>query len=159
MALERFQEHISAPSYYLAGNPYIAYVDKTVTVAQMLALNATPVTIVGAPGANKALIFESAVLYKPAGTAYAGVAAGEDLVLKYTGAAGLQVGSCEATGFLDAATAQTRFVHGYRAASLVSEITPVANSPLVIHMLVGEVTTGDSVLRVRTFYRIVAMTF
>lgn len=133
----------------------IRQVDVTVTSAQLLALFATPITLVAAPGANFALILDSAVLHKPAGTAYGGIAAGEDLSIKYTNAAGAAVGGCEATGFLDQTTAQTRFLRGYNAASGVSDITPVANAPLVLHMLTGEITTGDSNLLVRVYYRVV----
>ena len=89
-----------------------------------------PKTIVAAPGANKALIFDGAVIHKPAGTAYTEVAAGEDLSIKYTDDSGLAVGGCETTGFLDQATAQTRWVNPYHAASGISSITPVANAPL-----------------------------
>jgi hypothetical protein len=127
----------------------------TITSAQLLALNATPKAIVAAPGAGKALLFEGAALYKAAGTAYAGIAAGEDLAVKYTDGSGLQVGSCETTGFLDQATAQTRHMHPYRAASGVGDITPVANAALVLQLLVGEITTGDSDLKLLVFYRII----
>jgi hypothetical protein len=133
----------------------IRQIDVTVTSAQLLALNATPIQIVAAPGAGLALILDSAVLHKPAGTAYGGIAAGEDLSIKYTDAAGAAVGGCEATGFLDQTTAQTRFLRGYNAASGVSDITPVANAALVLHMLTGEITTGDSPLRLRVYYRVV----
>lgn len=132
--------------------------DVLVSSAEVLALNATPKTIVPAPGANLALVFEGALIHKPAGTAYGGVAAGEDLAVKYTDGAGVEVGEAETTGFLDQATAQTRFIRPHTAASLISSITPVANAPLVLHMLVGEITTGDSPLHVRVFYRVVPAT-
>lgn len=129
----------------------------TITSAQLLALNATPQTVVAAPGANKAVIFDGAVLHKPAGTAYAGIAAGEDLSFKYTGAAGAEVGVVEATGFLDQTTAQTRWCrpHATTGAGVDSAITPVANAVLALHLLVGEVTTGDSDLLVQVHYRII----
>lgn len=129
--------------------------DVVVTSAQVLALNATPVTIIPAPGANLALVFEGAVIHKPAGTAYAGVAAGEDLSVKYTDGAGLEVAQCEATGFLDQATAETRYVRPHTAATAASQLTPTANAALVLHLLVGEIITGDSDLHVRYLYRIV----
>jgi hypothetical protein len=132
--------------------------DTIVTSAQLLALNATPQTIVAAPGANLGLVFEGAAIHKPAGTAYAGIAAGEDLSVKYTGAAGAEVGQCETTGFLDQATAQTRYIRAYAAATLVSDITPIANAVLVLHLLVAEIITGDSDLHVRAYYRIIPMT-
>jgi len=125
------------------------------TAAQLLALNATPVTLVAAPGAGKVLVFERALLYLAYNSAaYAGIAGNEDLAIRYTGAAGLQLAQCEVTGFLDQTTSQLRHVAPFRAASGASDITPVANSPLVLHMLNGEITTGNSPLLVRTFYRI-----
>lgn len=129
------------------------YADVVITSAQLLALNATPRQLVAAPGAGRALIFEGAILHKPAGTAYAGIAAGEDLSIKYTDASGAEVGQCEATDFLDQTTAQTRYVRATTAASANTALTPVANAALVLHLLVGEITTGDSTLNVRVFYR------
>lgn len=126
-----------------------------ITSAQLLALNATPQTLVAAPGAGFALIFEGMVIQKPAGTAYAGIAAGEDLSVKYTDGSGLEVGECETTGFLDQTTAQMRYMRAHTAASGISDITPVANSPLVLQLLVGEITTGDSDLNCEIQYRVV----
>lgn len=129
--------------------------DVLVSSAEILALNATPKALVPAPGANFALVFEGAVIHKPAGTAYAGIAAGEDLSVKYTDGSGTEVAECETTGFLDQATAQTRYVRPHNAASAISSLTPTANAALVLHMLTGEITTGNSPLHVRVFYRIV----
>jgi hypothetical protein len=126
----------------------------TVSSAELLALNATPKTIVGAPGADRVLVPEFAILHKPAGTAYAGIAAGEDLALRWTDGSGTILMSAEATGFLDQATAQPRLMRAYRAASGVSDITPVANAALVLHMLTGEITTGNSPLYIQVYYRI-----
>lgn len=134
------------------------HVDVTITPAQLLALNATPRTLVAAPGAGFFNVFERAILHKPAGTAYSGVAAGEDLSIKYTDAAGLELSQIEVTGFLDQATAQTRFARAHAAASANNSITPVENAPLVLHMLVGEITTGDSNLLLRVFFRVVPFT-
>lgn len=132
--------------------------DVVVSSAELLALNATPKELVPAPGATRALVFEGAVIHKPAGTAYAGIAAGEDLSVKYTNGAGAEVAEGETTGFLDQATAQTRYVRPHTAASAISSISPVANAALVLHMLTGEITTGDSALHVRVYYRIIPAT-
>lgn len=129
--------------------------DITITSAELLALNATPITVIAAPGADKAVIFEGAVLHKPTGTAYAGVAAGEDLAVKYTDASGLEVAQCEVTGFLDQTTVQTRYCQVHHAASGASQITPVANAALVLHLLVGEIITGDTDLLLRIYHRVV----
>ena len=57
-------------------------------------------------------------------------------------------------GFLDQTSAQTRQATAYRAASGVNSSTP-SNTPLVLHMLVGEITTGDSPLICRVYYRVI----
>lgn len=129
--------------------------DVTITTAQVLALFTTEIEVVAAPGAGLATILEGAMIHKPAGTAYAGIAAGEDLSISYTDASGLAVAGCETTGFLDSVAALSRWVNAYRAASGLSQIVPVANAALVLHMLVGNITTGDSDLILRLYYRVV----
>ncbi len=124
-----------------------------ITTAPLLALNATPQEIVPAPGAGRALIFEGALIQKPAGTAYAGIAAGEDLSAKYTDASGAEVAQCEATGFLDQAGEQIRWARAQTAASGPSDIVPVVNAALVLHLLIGEIITGDSDLNIEVHYR------
>jgi hypothetical protein len=131
----------------------VKYVDVTITSAQLLALNATPKQIVAAPGSGKAVVPIGAILYKPSGTAYAGIATGEDISFKYTNGSGAEVMQAEATGFLDQATAQTRY-----AFPVSTNITPVANAAIVAHMLVGEIITGDSDLLIRFYYRVIPTT-
>lgn len=152
----------------LVGNPHqglLGYTDEviynpvglaktTITSTQLLALNATPQTVLAAPPTGFTNVFVGAAIYKPAGTAYAGVAAGEDLVFKATNAAGQQVSSViETTGFLDQATAQLRWVGPTGSTSTTAaDVTPIA-AALVLHLLVGEIITGDSNLIVWTYYR------
>ena len=126
----------------------------TVTSALLLALNATPQTILAAPPSGFTNVFVGAAIYKPAGTAYAGIAGGEDLVIKATNASGQQVSSViETTGFLDQATAQLRWVGPPGAVTTTAaDVTPIA-AALVLHLLVGEITTGTSDLIVWTYYR------
>lgn len=128
-----------------------------VTTAQILALNATPVTLLAAPGAGRAIIFKGAVLFLDYNSAaYAGIAAGEDLAIRYTDGSGQIVGECEVTGFLDQTNDETRYVYPIAPlTSPLSSIEPVANAALVLHMLVGEITTGDSPLKLQVFYSIV----
>jgi hypothetical protein len=136
----------------------LAHVDVTLTAAQVKALNASPITLVAAPGAGFANVFEGAIVAFTYGTvAYGGIAAGEDLAIRYTDGSGAQAGAVETTGFLDQTSSQMRYVRPFAnaAAALVSDVTPVANAPLVAHMLTGEITTGDSPVKVRVFYRVV----
>jgi hypothetical protein len=141
----------------LAG-PRIYRKKVTITSAQLLALNATLQELVPAPGAGFALIFLGMLIQKPAGTAYAGIAAGEDLSVKYTDTSGAEQGRCETTGFLDSTANQIRYVKPYHAASGISDITPVANAALVLELLDDEITTGDSDLNCDVLYQIVDTT-
>lgn len=157
-AITALQAVDTAAAAALAAQSTIQFVNVTITSAQLLALNATPRQIVAAPGAGLALILVDVVAYKAAGTAYAGIAAGEDLSIKYTDGSGLEVAEIETTGFLDQATAQMRYASSFRAASGVSSITPVANAALMMMLLSGEITTGDSDLKLRVYYRVVPTT-
>lgn len=143
------------PAGAQAPAPQLRSTTKVITTGQVLALNATPIALVAAPGAGKALIFEGITVYKPAGTAYGGIASGEDLAVRYTDGSGTVLATIETTGFLDQTTAQTRFARAYAAASGVNDITPTANAALVAHLLSGEITTGTSALRTRVLYRVV----
>ena len=128
-----------------------------VTAAQVLALNATPQPIIAAPGAGLAIVVDRVAVYKPAGTAYAGIAVGEDLVLKYTNGSGAQVSSViETTGFLDQTTAQTRTAGPPGAVTATAaDYAPVANAAVVLHLLTGEISTGDSDLIVWAWYDVI----
>lgn len=126
----------------------------TVTAAQVLALNATPITIVPAQGAGIAIIPRKWAVRHATGTAYAGIAAGEDLTLKYTNGSGAQcAGAIETTGFLDQTTAQVRYAGMIAAAAgTPADVTPVANAAVVIHLLTGEITTGDFPIIVKVWW-------
>lgn len=120
-----------------------------ISSAELLALNATPINIVPAPGANKILILDSAlVFYNYNSTAYAGIGASEDLAIKWNTGSGTIAGSMEATGFLDATSDQYRLMS--IVGTLTATITPQINTALVLHMTVGEITTGNSPLVVIT---------
>lgn len=135
-------------------NPLLmAYVDVTVSAAEMLALNATPKTLLAAPAAGYAHVPIAIEIYKAAGTAYAGVAEGEDLAVKYTDANGATIITVETTGFLDQATAQVRYM-----LPAVATLTPVEAAAIVLHLLTGEITTGDTGVKVRLWYRTIPTT-
>lgn len=120
----------------------------TITTAQILALNATPVSLLAAPGTGLTTIVNRVLAYKAAGTAYAGIAAGEDLAFKYTDASGAIAAQIETTGFLDST-----------GALMASSSSPgglcTTNAAIVAHMLTGEITTGTSDLIVWINYDVV----
>lgn len=126
----------------------------TITSAQLLALNATPQIIVPAAPSGFVNVLTALALYKPAGTAYAGVAAGEDLVAKYTDGSGQQCSAViETTGFVDQTTAQLRHVGPPGSVSTTAaDVTPLA-AAIVLHLLVGEITTGTGGLIAWAWYR------
>lgn len=127
----------------------------TLTAAQVRTLNATPITVIAAPGAGKAVIPKVVEVYMPYGTAgYDSVGAGDDLELRYTNGSGNVIATVEATGFLDATSNQVRFVFP------ALTITPVANAAVVVTLGIGEIygAAGDSGLVVRVHdYSIVTL--
>ncbi len=132
------------------------FADVTVSTSELLALNTTPKQLVAAPGAGNILMLDSAQLWLDyATTAYDGIASGEDLSIKYTNGSGAEVAQIEATGFLDGTADETRYVKAASAAA----VQPVANAALVLSMLVGNIATGDSPLKVRVFYRVLPETW
>lgn len=134
---------------------------KLVSSAQVLALFATPITVLPAPPAGHVYLIRRWAVRKPAGTAYAGVAAGEDLVLKYTDASGvLAAPALETTGFLDQTTEQFRSVfNGAAQTSTPEGIVNVAAAAVVLHLLTGEITTGDSPLHIGVWYDVMETGF
>lgn len=132
------------------GTAYVNSTDRiaqvTLSSAQVLALNATPVSVIAAPGAGYVNIIDKVTASKAAGTAYADIAAGEDIALRYTNGSGSIAATLEATGFLDSTSATIS--HATGAACL-----PVANAAIVAHMTSGEVTTGNSPVLLEIHYR------
>ena len=127
-------------------------VDVVISSGELLFLHTTPKTLVEAPGAGRAIVFENAVFFLDYNSAaYAAIAAGDDLNIKYTDGSGATVGTLETTGFLDLTADSYNIVKP----SADSVILP-ANAPLVAS-LAGAITTGDSPLAVRVFYRIVEL--
>lgn len=133
------------------------FVDVLLSSAQLKALNATPIQLVAAPGAGKALVFEGAVAVYTKGTTDYTIASNKDVAVKYTNGSGLAVGQLETTGLLDTASG-FRYVAPYRTASGSSDITPVANAALVANMTTGEITAGDGTVKLRVFYRTIPTT-
>lgn len=124
----------------------------TISTGELLALNATPKTLISAPGAGIAIVPVDILLFLDYNSAaYAGITAGEDLAFRYTNGSGNIVATVETTGFLDQTSDQHRIYRCY------GEVTPTANAALVAHMTSGEITTGDSPLKVKIRYRLVTL--
>lgn len=128
----------------------------TVSSAELLALNASPKTLIAAPAAGKALILVAAELWLDfATTKYDGIAAGEDLTIRYTDGSGALLATIETDPFLAAEADAFRYVEPTTTAA----ITPVAEAPLVLHLSTGEIAAGDSPLKLRLLYRELTLTW
>lgn len=130
----------------------ISGVDVIISSAEILALDTVPKTLVAAPGANKALVLDSVTFFLDYNSAaYAGIAAGDDINIRYTDGSGVIAATLETTGFLD----QTADTYSLVYPSANSLILPV-NAPLVAS-LAGAIITGDSPVAARVFYRTVEL--
>jgi hypothetical protein len=134
------------------------YEDVTIATADVLTLNATPVVLTSAPGAANFIKFNGALIwYDYNSAAYAGIAAGENLEIEYE-TAGTAIATVETVGFLDQTADEFRWVEPGGAANnvdLVVDGTAVLNKKLQITINTAEIITGDSPLKIRTFYSIV----
>ena len=143
------------------GDVLYKYQDHMVTSTELLALNATPQNITDAPAVTEFIVFDGALIwYDWNAAAYAAIAAGEDLTITYDGA-GAEVGRCETTGFLDAVADEIRWVPPLRPALATAagvDGTALLGKCLEIGLLTAEITTGDSPLKIRTFYHVVPST-
>jgi hypothetical protein len=130
----------------------------TITTAQVLALNATPIELVPAPGAGYYVEVVNVHLWLDYNSAaYNGVAAGEDIAIKYDDASGTIIASVETTGFIDQTNDEHRVLAPTGTALHAS--IPEGNQPIVIHLLAGEVATGNSPIKFEILYRVRSLEF
>lgn len=123
----------------------------TISAVLAAAMNTTPFELVAAPGALFVIIVNRVVVSKAAGTAFGGVATGEDLTVVYSGGSDNLVTNIETTGFLDSATAEIRATHGPVDPTLGHDLTALLNTAVDLELLVGDIT-GGSPLIVDTYY-------
>lgn len=127
--------------------------DKYITSTEVLALNATAINVVPAPGAGKYLMFMGAVVFLDyATTAYVDDA-GEDLVFKYTDKNGASISHTLDGSLFDGEADAVVYAYPLNAAASVLEAA--ANAPICVCLETGEWITGDSPLKIRTFYRVI----
>ena len=122
----------------------------TLTAAQLLALNATPVEVIEAPGSGTAIVIDKVIAEKSAGTAFADIAAGDDIGLKYTDGSGASHATIECTGFMDQTAKKTQVKFG-------SGVLLAINAPIVAHMATGEITTGTCTLKLSVYYHVIKL--
>ena len=118
----------------------------TVTAAEAQALNATAQTLIAAPGANRAVQVTDVVIEMDGNTAFEGIAAGEDLVVRYNGETDA-IATVETTGFLDQVNRPSRRVNATYSATVI----PIVNTAVELANS-GAITDG-SPLKVTIRYR------
>lgn len=126
----------------------------TITNAEMLALRATPKTLVAAPGAGRLSHFVSAVLLFDRTAVYTETA--DNMAVKYIDGSGTAISvAIESTGFVDAAADAVYFAEPI-AGTVLGVKTLFENAALVLHNTGdGEFGGGNAanVVRVKTTYR------
>jgi len=129
--------------------PKFLEVKTVISSTQLLALDATPVTLVSPTLSSSCIpILYSYAIDKPAGTAYAAIAAGDDMQIETSGS--VSHISIETTGFLDQATRQRRSGRVGASFSPV-QLTEAFGLALRIRLL-GPITTGTSPLLLTITY-------
>lgn len=130
----------------------IRYADVQLTNAQMLALRASPITLVASPGANKALLVHGVYgVYTYAVAAYTESA--DNIAIEYAG--GTDVVVLETTGWIDQAASSNRFI---RPDQSTAAVTLVANEAIrAFNNGDGEFGGGNAgcSLSLRVYYSVV----
>lgn len=127
----------------------IQYAEVAITAAEMLALRATPKTLVAAPGAGYLLEFVSAMVIYDYTAAF--TESSDDLAVRYTdGSGAIASTTLTANGFLTATADAIRTLK-----PITTDLTPVANAALVLHNVGnGEYGGTGSPVRVKVAYRV-----
>lgn len=133
-------------------------VEVSLTAAEIKALATTPITLVAAPGAGKALKFMGASFKLVAGSEVL-TEAGDNLGIKYTDAAGVQVSqTIESTGFIDQAV--DTYTNGEVAIDGIVAASAAENAALVLDNLGSNFAgnaSNDATLEISTLYRVVEL--
>jgi len=140
----------------LAAVGFIQTAEVSLTAAQIKALATTPIELVAAPGASKAIKFMGAGLKLVAGTEVL-AEAGDNLGIKYTDAAGVQVSqTIECTGFIDQAA--DTYTNSEPAIDAIVAAASAENQALVLDNLGVNFTgnaSNDATLEISVAYRVV----
>jgi hypothetical protein len=121
----------------------------TVTTAQVLALNTTPIALVAAPGAGKIVLIEEITCKLVFNSiAYTGSNA---LEFRYTDGSGAKVTADMPSAFLNSASG----TNYQTVKSVVTTLTPVANAAVVVFVPTANPGAGNSDLAFKIKYRVV----
>lgn len=125
----------------------------TITTAEILALNGTPITLIAAPGAGKVVVVEEIELFLDYNSAGYVAGAGEDFTIQYSG--GLDIATWDNDS--DAILVGTADERRLNKPDAVLALEDCDNEAVEAFIASGEVATGDSPMLWRIKYRIVTM--
>lgn len=134
---------------------YLNVVEVSLTAAQFNGMYATPVSVIAAPGANKAIIVNHAVLNMTYGAAQ--FAAGGAVGLQYGSTAhlaGAPASATEAATDFTGASASTLFRFG-AGLSTGAAVSAAANAAVYISNATAAFTTGDSTFNLWIWYEVI----
>lgn len=132
---------------------YLQTASVTIATGDVLTLATTPVELVAAPGAGKYIEFLSAQFILDYNS-IAYTESGDNLGIKYTNAAGVQVSSTiECTGFIDQ-SADT-ITNAVPASDVIVAASAADNAALVLDNLGSNFAAGNSPLIVKVSYRVI----
>lgn len=147
--------NVALDSFGLSGSGAI-----TVSSAEMLALAASPKTLIAAPGSGKVARFKGIDLFLDFNSAaYTITAGGDDLSVRYEDGTGAIVSqTLDTAGFLDA-TADSHLA-GEPVDEVGGDLADHANKALVLDNIgANEYTNGDSPVYAKVKYEIVSVPF
>ncbi len=135
----------------------------TLSTGEILALNATPIVAIAAPGAGKTIVVDEVQLFLDYNSATYVAGAGEDLVLEYTtGSVAIMTLDSDADLSFLVASADLQTVHKpdfYNSdnAKVIfgKDLAGIDNDAVAFTILSGEVATGDSPIKYKITYHIV----
>jgi len=122
----------------------------SLSAAQVDGAFTTPVELVAAPGAGFVNIVDRVIVSKAAGTAFGGIAIGEDIQIEYGTANVAVVTDIETTGFLDQTALEQRIARAVDPTGGL-DLQGYANDNIEFTLLVGDIT-GGSALVVEVWY-------
>lgn len=148
-------------SYKIGGYVLHKCDNVTIATAAVKTLNATPVLLVAAPGADKFVVVQTitvALDYASAG--YDDVGAGEDLSFQYVGGSVKVSQDIDSASFLGETSDQVRFIAGtplqLAGTADAAGFTPTVNAGIDVTILSAEIysAAGDSPLKFEICYAI-----
>lgn len=138
--------------------PVFSIVKGQLSSAQILALNATPIEIIAAPGAGYAIEIEEVKWFLDYNTTGYTAGAGDDLVLRYTDGTGEVISEpADGADFLDATADTLIYCRGMMSGD-GQGVLMTANAAVVAHIQTSEITGGDSPINYEVHYRVVPST-